>query len=584
MSDSKFKSKLKRLRDILAIASCSSGLAIVATYLGLFQNIEWLTLDLWFRMRPQEQRESRITVVTIGESDLRKLRQWPISDRVLSELITKISQQQPRAIGLDIYRDFPVEPGSQKLTSVFRSTPNLIGVEKAIGERIAPSPVLAQQQQTALSDLLIDSDGKIRRGLLSVRTKSGEVKLGLGAKLALMYLKQEGIELKPIEGSYQRSLGQATFIPFNGSDGGYVRADRGGFQILLNYRGREDSFNRVSILDVLNDDIPSDLLQDKLVLVGSIAPSLNDLFPTPYSEAESEYLPGVFIHANLASQILSEALDGRSSLKTVNNSLECLWILVWTTGGSIFTWKVLNRNALLKKDILSLIRTSTVCSILPVTILSGSSYLLFLSGWWIPAITTGFSLVFSTITVSSYYNQNQKKLVYLDGLTEIANRRYFDLFLEQHWLQREKKEQNIALILCDIDYFKNYNDTYGHQSGDMCLRQVAQTIHKSLRSHDLAARYGGEEFAIVLLNANAQAATIVAKRICARIRALEIPHEDSQVSDRVTISCGVVSTSMGTINSIENLIKTADVALYQAKAQGRDRPVLAQATINDTDN
>ena len=584
MSDPKLKSKLKRLRDIFAIASCASGLAIAATYLGLFQNIEWLTLDLWFRMRPQEQRESRIAVVTISESDITQLQQWPISDSVLSELIVKINQQQPRVIGLDLYRDFPVEPGGEKLTSVFRSTPNLVGVEKASGDRVAPPPILAEQQQVALADLVIDSDGKVRRGLLSVRTKDGEVKLGLATKSALMYLFQEGIELKPVKNSHLRSLGKTTFTPFNGNDGGYIRTDRGGFQVILNYRGREDSFDRVSILDVLNEKIPPDFFQDKLVLVGSIASSLNDLFPTPYSEAQSEYLPGVFIHANLASQILSEALDGRSSIKTISDPLECLWVLVWTYGGSIFTWQVLDRNALLKKDILFLIRTTAVCLILPATILFGSSYLLFLSGWWIPVITAGFSLVFSTITVSSYYNQNQKKLVYIDGLTEIPNRRYFDLFLEQHWLQRKRKNQHIALILCDIDYFKNYNDTYGHQNGDLCLRQVAQTIDKSLRSHDLAARYGGEEFAIVLLNADGQAAITVAKRIGERIRSLEIPHSDSQVSDRVTISCGVVSTSIGMISSIKDLIAIADTALYQAKKQGRDRPVLAQKAIDDIDD
>ena len=584
MFDSKLISQLKRLGDILAIASCASGLAIAATYLGLFQNIEWLTLDLWFRMRPQQERENRIAVVTISESDLQQLRQWPISDRVLSELIIKINQQQPRVIGLDLYRDFPVEPGAEKLTSVFRSTHNVIGVEKAIGDRVAPPPILAKQQQVALADLLIDSDGKVRRGLLSVRTPTSEVKLSLAARLALMYLASEGIELQSVENSPQRSLGKTTFTPFNGSDGGYIRTDRGGFQIILNYRGREDSFDRVSILDVLNEEIPPNFFRDKLVLVGSIAPSVNDLFPTPYSEAESNYLPGVFIHANLASQILSEAIDGRSPLKTINNPLECLWVLAWTYGGSIFTWKVLNRNALLKKDILFLIRTTTICSILPVTILFSSSYLLFLSGWWIPAVTAGFSLLFSTITVSSYYNQSQKKLVYVDGLTEIPNRRYFDLFLKQHWLQQKKKEQHIALILCDIDYFKNYNDTYGHQSGDLCLKQVAQSIDKSLRSHDLAARYGGEEFAIVLLNADAQAAIIVAKRICDRIRSLEIPHSDSKVSDRVTISCGVVSTSIGKISSVEQLIAMADAALYQAKEQGRDRPVLAEKALDNAED
>ena len=575
MSDLKLNNKLKRLRNILAIASFASGLAIAATYLGLFQNIEWLTYDVWFRLRPQEQKESRITVVTISESDLRQLRQWPISDAILSELITKISQQQPRAIGLDLYRDFPVEPGIEKLESVFRSTPNLVGVEKAIGDRVDPPPILEQQQQIALADLLIDSDGKVRRGLLSVRTKSGEVKLGLATRLALMYLAQEGVELKSVPNSPKRSLGKTIFTPFKGNDGGYIRADKGGFQILLNFRGREDSFNRVSILDVLNKKISPDLMQNRLVLVGSIAPSLNDLFPTPYSEAEAEYIPGVFIHANLASQILSQAIDGRTSLKTVNEPLEWIWVWLWTGAGSIFTWSLLNRNSLLKRDIIFLIRSTTVCLILPHAILLGTSYFLFLSGWWLPVITTGFSLIFSTITVSGYYNQSQKKLVYVDGLTQIPNRRYFDLFLEQHWEQSQKKEQNLALILCDVDHFKKYNDTYGHQEGDMCLRQVAQILHKSLRSQDLTARYGGEEFAIVLPNADAKAATIVAMRICEKVRELEIPHSSSDVSDLVTISCGVVSTSMGKIASSKELIAIADSALYEAKEQGRNRPVLA---------
>ena len=576
MSDPKLKSKLKRLRDILTIASCASGLAIAATYLGLFQNIEWLTLDLWFRLRPREQRESRITVVTISESDLRRLRQWPIPDSILSELITKISQQKPRAIGLDLYRDFPVEPGTEELESVFRSTPNIVGVEKAIGDRVSPPPALAKQQQVALADLLIDSDGKVRRGLLSVRVKSGEVKLGLATRLALMYLTEEGVELKPVKNSQKRILGKAVFTPFRGNDGGYVRTDRGGFQILLNFRGRENTFNQISIFDVLNEKIPPNLLQDQLVLVGSIAPSLNDLFPTPYSEAESEYLPGVFIHANLASQIISEALDGRTSLKTFSEPLEWIWVLIWTGSSSIFTWKVLNRNSLLKRDIISLIRSTSICLILPEAILLGSSYLLFLLGWWLPVITAGFSVVFSTITVSGYYNQSQKKLVYIDGLTQIPNRRYFDLFLEQQWLQTQKKEQNLAVILCDIDYFKKYNDTYGHQDGDMCLRQVAQSLHKSLRTNDLAARYGGEEFVVVLPHADAKAAGIVAKRLCHQIRSLEISHSGSEVGDRVTISCGVVSTSLGNISSSKELIAIADSALYEAKDRGRDCFVLAK--------
>ena len=576
VSQPKLNSKLKRLRDILAIASCASGLAIAVTYLGLFQNIEWLTLDLWFRLRPSEQKESRITVVTISESDLRQLKQWPISDTILSQLITKISQQKPRAIGLDLYRDFPVEPGTEELAEVLRSTPNLIGVEKAIDEQVSPPPIQEQQQQIALADLSLDSDGKVRRGLLSIRAKSGQVKLGLATRLALMYLAAEDIELKPVRDTPQRALGQAVFTPFKSNDGGYIRADDGGFQILLNFRGVEDSFDSVSILDVLNNKIPPDLMRDRLVLIGSTASSLNDLFPTPYSNGESEYLPGVFIHANIASQILSEALDGRRSLKTVNELSEWVWVFTWSFGSSIFTWTLLNRNSLLKRNVTSLVKSTSISLILPEILLFGSGYFLFLSGWWLPVITAGFSVVFSTITVGSYYNQSQKKLVYIDGLTTIPNRRYFDLFLEQEWQQSQKKPKNLALILCDIDYFKKYNDTYGHQAGDLCLRQVAQRLHKLLRSNDLAARYGGEEFVIVLPYADAKAAMIVAKRMCSSIESLQISHSSSEVSEHVSISCGVVSTSMGAIADPKELIAIADSALYQAKEQGRDRAVLAE--------
>lgn len=575
MTTSKFNSKLKRLRDVLAIAFCASGLAIAFTQLGLFQNIEWLVLDQWFRLRPIEPIESKITIVTISDSDLSQLRQWPISDTVLSQLITKINQQQPRAIGLDIYRNFPVEPGTEELATTLRSTSNLIGVEKAIEIPIPPSPILEQQEQTALADLIVDADGKVRRGLLSIRLKNSEVKLGLATRLALMYLAEEDIQLKAVKNSFERSLGKARFTSLKSNAGGYINADAGGYQILLNFRGTEDSFNQISILDVLKGKIPPDLMRDRIVLIGSIAHSLNDFFATPYSKTESEYIPGIFIHANLASQIINEALAGRTALKTVPESWEWLWVFAWTSGGSIFTWTVLSRNSLLNKDVLSLFRSTVLCLILPGAILLSSSYVLFLSGWWLPVITAASSLVFSTITVGSYYNQRQKKLVYIDGLTQIPNRRYFDLYLQRQWQHCQKNRQYISLILCDIDYFKKYNDTYGHQAGDKCLKQVAQNIHFSSRANDLAARYGGEEFVIVLSNTDAKSALRIAARIGSVLRSRKIPHSSSQVSQYVSLSCGVASTNMSNVSSPEELIMIADQALYQAKEQGRDRAVLA---------
>ena len=567
---------MKWLRVISPIALGISGLAIAASYIGIFQALELSVFDCWFRLRPTEAREERIVVVTINETDLNYLGQWPISDDLLSQLITKIGQQQPRAIGLDLYRDLPVQPGTEKLSSVLRSTPNLIGVEKAIAETIEPSPILKEQEQVALADLVLDGDRKVRRGLLSIQLDNGEIQLGLATRLTLMYLAAEGIELQPIGNTDKRSLGKAIFTPFKSNDGGYVRADAGGFQILLNFRGTETSFDRVSIVDVLNGDIPEDLMRDRIVLIGSTAHSLNDLFATPYSSSRnsSQYLPGVFIHANVASQILSAALDGRKLIRVVSEPIEWLWVLTWGVISSGISLLLLSRNSFAKHD-LSLARSIMLCVIIPGGFLLGSGYLLFLGGWWLPVITPLFSLVGSTIAVNNYHQQKQKKLAFIDGLTQIPNRRFFDRFLEQHWLECHRKRQSLCLILGDVDHFKNYNDTYGHQSGDLCLQKVADVISKNIRSQDLAARYGGEEFAVILPDATPEDAVTIAKKIGDRLRDLQLPHSSSQTSKYVSLSCGVASTSNKVVASPEDLIKCADHALYQAKQQGRDRVILS---------
>ena len=567
---------MKWLRVISPIALGISGLAIAITQTGIFQSLELSVFDLWFRLRPTEEKEQRLIVVTIGEADLNHLGQWPISDDTLSQLIVKIKQQQPRAIGLDIYRDLPVKPGTEKLASVLRSTPNLIGVEKSIDEKVKPSTILKQQEQVASADLIVDDDSKVRRGLLSIQLDNGQVQLGLATRLALMYLATEGVELQAVGDTAKRALGKGTFIPFKSNDGGYIRADAGGFQILLNFRGTEKNFYRVSITDVLNGDIPEDLMSDRLVLIGSTAPSLKDLFATPYSSdrLKSQYLSGVFIHANLASQIISTALDGRKLIKVVNEPLEWLWVLTWTGVSSGATLFVFHRNSFAKHN-LSLAKSMAICVILPGAILFSSSYLLFLSGWWLPVITPLFSLIGSTVAVSNYHQQNQRNLAFIDGLTQIPNRRFFDQFLEQHCLEATRKHQSLCLILCDVDHFKLYNDTYGHQAGDLCLQQVAAVISQNLRSQDLAARYGGEEFVVVLPNATPEIAMMVAQEIGDRLRSLRIPHSSSQASEYVSISCGVASTSNNLVASPKDLIANADRALYAAKQQGRDRVLLA---------
>jgi diguanylate cyclase (GGDEF)-like protein len=169
-------------------------------------------------------------------------------------------------------------------------------------------------------------------------------------------------------------------------------------------------------------------------------------------------------------------------------------------------------------------------------------------------------------------NQQLRRLAYLDGLTQIANRRLFDERLQHEWHRLKREQLPLSLILCDVDYFKQYNDTYGHQMGDDCLRIVAQAIAACVRRPaDLAARYGGEEFVVLLPNTDTAGAIAVAKTIQGAIKHHQIPHETSAVSQYLTASLGVASVIPTDTMAPTTLLLDVDRALYQAKLTGRDR-------------
>jgi diguanylate cyclase (GGDEF)-like protein len=169
-------------------------------------------------------------------------------------------------------------------------------------------------------------------------------------------------------------------------------------------------------------------------------------------------------------------------------------------------------------------------------------------------------------------NQELQQLVMVDGLTGVANRRRFDEYLYQQWRRTQREEKPLSLMLCDVDFFKFYNDRYGHQAGDECLRQIAQAIKRGIqRPGDLVARYGGEEFAVILPDSSVKGTIKVVTRIREEIAKLKLPHLASTVSSYVTISIGISSVFPSEQNSLENAIAKADRALYQAKAQGRNR-------------
>ena len=169
-------------------------------------------------------------------------------------------------------------------------------------------------------------------------------------------------------------------------------------------------------------------------------------------------------------------------------------------------------------------------------------------------------------------NQKLQELATTDGLTGIANRRQFDRVLMLEWRRLAREVLPLSLIMFDIDFFKPYNDFYGHLSGDDCLRKVAGAIALSAkRAGDLTARYGGEEFAVILPNTSAEGANVVARKICDCIASLKLPHARSSICPYVTLSCGIATVIPAPDVSLDTLIHSADSALYQAKNEGKNR-------------
>ncbi|WP_072621578.1 diguanylate cyclase domain-containing protein [Spirulina major] len=203
----------------------------------------------------------------------------------------------------------------------------------------------------------------------------------------------------------------------------------------------------------------------------------------------------------------------------------------------------------------------------------------------------GFSVTVRDITqqkqmILSLQDENQElaELSTIDGLTQVANRRYGDIYLHQQWQHLIEHQRSLALILCDVDCFKQYNDTYGHQAGDACLIQIAQTIKTFLRrSEELVARYGGEEFLIILPNANVTWGMQVAELIRTSVLELAIEHQASVVESVVTVSLGTAAMVPSPSTTMEQLIAAADRALYEAKQSGRNCTVIDQATLESFD-
>ena len=407
---SKFRALLWEWRFVAITTPAVALAVIVGSIAGWFGLLERTTLEHFFAIRPSEKRDKRILIVTIDEQDITEVGRWPIPDKYLADALKEINQYQPSVIGLDIYRNLPVEPGNQELVKVMQTTPNLIGVKKMLGDKadkVAPPPTLSELNQVALADLILDADSKVRRGLLSAFDEDKNVYQGLAASLSSIYLDKKGIEAiyDPKEKSLR--LGKAVFYPFTQKEFAYRNVDKTVYQILLNYRSLKQDFETVTLRDVLSGNLSEEQVRSRIVLIGMTAKSVNDFHSIGYASSvrnKNIRIPGVKIHAHLTSQIISGALDGRPMINVLSYQGEFFWVLCWSLTGSCVSWVLLEANSKRKKAFLGL-------TILGISIAVGTlivcCYGSFLIGWWIPAVSPFVALITSAIIVSNFHKHWQ---------------------------------------------------------------------------------------------------------------------------------------------------------------------------------
>lgn len=545
----------------------TTGGVLLLRSLGALQVWELHTFDWMMIHRLAERPDDRIVIIAVTEADIMREDTAAFSDDLMANLIEKIKTDSPTVIGLDLFRNVPRDRGYERLQTVFEETPNIIGIEKVIDDEalaaVSGNSVLSQKNQVAASDLIVDVDGRVRRGFLFPSADARVIE-GLAFRVALEYLSTQGIE--PGGSQDLLELGYARIPPFEKNSGGYHNADAGGYQIVMNWQSHL-RFDTYSSHQVLNGELPANALRDKIVLIGSMQSGDADVFFTPYSDRGSvNLLPshGIELHASLVSQIISAAFGQRHIIRMLPEQAEVALIAVYAgLGILLYRW---GRSDMSRLVLLGGCWGMTF----------GVSYLaLMLGGWWLPVVPVSLSLFASPVITRLQKINRLQTLSQVDELTQLANRRSFQDHLTKEWQRALRSHTPISLILCDVDYFKFYNDTYGHPEGDECLRQVARAIGKAVRRpDDLAARYGGEEFVVLLPNTTAEGAMQIAKDAAERVQALEIEHKSSQVSPYVSISLGVTTLIPKQDMAVSTLVDTADLGLYEAKRRGRNQVVL----------
>ncbi|MEA5467158.1 sensor histidine kinase [Leptothoe sp. PORK10 BA2] len=416
---STFLQTLKEKTASVSLGSYVLGMIVIGVVcltrsLGLLQGFEWWAFDTFLRLRPAASIDERVVVIAIEEEDFQRYGN-SIPDRALAELLQTLGQYQPRAIGMDLFRDSPVEPGYQQLVEAFEQVPNIFGINGIGSAAVNPPPELSVEQ-VGFATIPQDKDGFTRRLLLTwIDDEASKLEVSLSLRLAIAYLEAENIDTEVSSGdSLNIRIGDAKLTRLQSNSGAYVNVENGGHRVLLNPQTGRPPFRRLSMQAVLAEEFDPDWIRDRVVLIGVIAPSVQDLFPTAAVTTDLPgFMYGVEMHAHGVSQLLDRALKNRPPIRVWPEVLEYGWILVW---GGLGVWLV-HHLASPRRYVLAII-------VLGSALILGSFSLLWLWSWWIPVVPPLIVFGINGLVLSGFYLYDQTMRARIDERQQVIQEAY----------------------------------------------------------------------------------------------------------------------------------------------------------------
>lgn len=446
---------------IICVLVCAGVIGV--RYIGILEPTELALYDLYLRQQPQvSQPEDRIVIVTVSEDDIRRLGSWPMNDGLLARVLKNLLAHQPRVIGLDIFRNIQVPPGTEELKELFAVDIPVVLVKK-FGDRISPGvpgPFMAGTgSPVGFSDALVDDGGITRRGLLFM-DDGVESSTSFGLLLAAVYLQKEGIGLYPDPANPELlKFGKTVFTPLDSEAGGYIRMDARGYQFLLDFTSAKTGFATISLTDVLAGEFPGEAVRDRIVLIGATAESLRDYFYIPISRSreEGQRVYGIEVHATMISQLLRCAVEGREPVKYLPDSEELCWIALWGVLGYLVGLKVHH------------FRWFSVLLLIIPGVLAGITFVLFMRGLWIPVTPPVFAFLLSADSFRLYMLSVEKR--HRATLMRLFERHVSKDIAEAIWEQREQfihdglprpQQLTATVLFTDLRNFTTISEQFGN--------------------------------------------------------------------------------------------------------------------------